>query len=198
MTETTVLSPGALLEALIFAAPQPVLIDDLAGATKLEVEEVESALEALTVQFASRGLRLQRVRDRVQFVTAPEAADAIEELLGLDVQLRFTQAALETLSIVAYAQPVTRPQIESIRGVSSDSTIRTLLSAGMIEEQGRAETLGRPILYATTFEFLQQFGLEGPDELPPLAKSQPPEETEGEDDEGPAEGSPEGQTPTEG
>jgi segregation and condensation protein B len=98
----------------------------------------------------------------------PEAAPYIEALLGLDVTLRLTQAAMETLAIVAYAQPVTRPQVESIRGVSSDSTLRTLLSAGLIEDIGRAETLGRPILYGTTFEFLQQFGLNQPDELPPL------------------------------
>jgi segregation and condensation protein B len=121
------------------------------------------------------GRRLHIKTTRLQFVTAPEAAACIEELLSLDVQLRFTQAALETLAIVAYAQPVTRPQVVSIRGVSSDSTMRTLLSAGMVEELGRAETLGRPILYGTTFEFLQQFGLRSPDDLPPLERTQPPE-----------------------
>jgi len=115
-------------------------------------------------------LRLQRSRDRLQLVSAPAAAPYVEALLGLEVTIRLTQAAMETLAIVANAQPVTRPQVESIRGVSSDSTLRTLLSAGLIEETGRAESLGRPILYGTTFEFLQQFGLERPEDLPPLRK----------------------------
>lgn len=175
MNETTKLTPEALLEALIFAAPQPVRVEDLANATGLTVEETEMALVTMETQISAGGLRLQRIKNRLQFVTAPEAAACIEELLSLDIQLRFTQAALETLAIVAYAQPVTRPQVVSIRGVSSDSTMRTLRSAGMIEEQGRAETLGRPILYGTTFEFLQQFGLRSSHDLPPLEKAQPPE-----------------------
>lgn len=171
MNEAIILAPEALLEALIFASPQPVPVDDLGRATGLTVEETEEALTSLAEGLMIRGLRIQRSRNRVQLVSAPEAAPYIEELLGLDVQLRFTRAAMETLSIVAYAQPVTRPQVESIRGVSSDSTMRTLLSAGMIEERGRAETLGRPVLYGTTFEFLQQFGLERPEDLPPLEPS---------------------------
>jgi len=175
VNETAKLTPEALLQALIFAAPQPVQVEDLAHATGLTAEETEMALATMEAQMTTGGLRLQRIKNRLQFVTAPEAAACIEELLSLDVQLRFTQAALETLAIVAYAQPVTRPQVVSIRGVSSDSTLRTLLSAGMIEELGRAETLGRPILYGTTFEFLQQFGLRSPHDLPPLEKTQPPE-----------------------
>lgn len=168
MSETKALSPTALVEALIFSSPQPVAVDELASATGLTVEETETVLTELNNQLRDRGLRLQRNRGRLQLVSAPEAAPYVEELLGLDVTIRLTQAAMETLAIIAYAQPVTRPQIESIRGVNSDSTIRTLLSAGLIEEEGRAETLGRPILYGTTFEFLQQFGLEHPTDLPPL------------------------------
>ena len=156
------------MEALIYASPRPVSVEVLAGAAGLSEEEARSALSRLEAALSERGLRLQRARGRVQLASAPEAAPYVEELLGLDVDLRLTQAALETLAIVAYAQPVTRPQIESIRGVSSDSTIRTLLSAGLIEELGRAETLGRPILYGTTFEFLQQFGLKESEDLPPL------------------------------
>ncbi len=162
------LSPEALLEALIFAAPQPVKPEALASAAGLSPEETEATLAALEASLAERGLRLQRHRQRVQLVTAPEAAPYVEELLGLEVELRLTQAAMETLAIIAYAQPVTRPQIEAIRGVGSDSVVRTLLSAGMIEDLGRADTLGRPILYGTTPEFLQQFGLESPADLPPL------------------------------
>ncbi|MBN1246919.1 MAG: SMC-Scp complex subunit ScpB [Anaerolineae bacterium] len=186
MSDTLKLTPEALVEALIFASPRAVPVEDLGNATGLTIEETEAALANLEEDLKTRGLRLQRNRNRVQLVSAPEAAACIETLLGLDVQLRFTQAAMETLSIVAYAQPVTRPQVESIRGVSSDSTLRTLLSAGMIEERGRAETLGRPILYGTTFEFLQQFGLQRLDELPPLAsKTTADVETEGEAPESP-------------
>jgi segregation and condensation protein B len=172
VSEVASLAPAALLEALIFASPQPVLVKDLAVAAGLPVEAAEAVLADLERRLAQGGLRLQRSRDRLQLVTAPEAAPAVEALLGLDVTLRLTQAAMETLAIVAYAQPVTRPQVESIRGVSSDSTLRTLLTAGLIEETGRAESLGRPILYATTFEFLQQFGLERPDDLPPLKRQE--------------------------
>jgi segregation and condensation protein B len=168
VSDTDGLSPTALIEALIFSSPQPVSVEDLASAIGLATEEVETSIAELQEQLTERGLRLQRNRSRLQLVSAPEAAPYVEELLGLDVTLRLTQASMETLAIVAYAQPVTRPQIESIRGVNSDSTIRTLLSAGLIEEKGRADTLGRPILYGTTFEFLQQFGLERPTDLPPL------------------------------
>ena len=162
------LTPDAMLEALIFASPQPVAPQALADVVDLSLEEVEAAVKELAAHLADRGLRLQRHRGRLQIVSAPEAAPYIEDLLGLDVNLSLSQAALETLAIISYAQPVTRPQIESIRGVSSDSVLRTLLLAGLIEKQGRADSLGRPILYGTTFEFLQQFGLNSPDDLPPL------------------------------
>jgi len=171
VSESPALTPAALLEALLFAAPQPVTVDALAAAAALTVAETEAALVALETEWAPRGVRLQRHKQRIQMVSAPEAAPAIEKLLGLSVNLRMSQAALETLAIIAYAQPVTRPQIESIRGVNSDGVLRTLLAAGMVEEVGRADTVGRPILYGTTFEFLQQFGLEKPEDLPPLQKS---------------------------
>jgi segregation and condensation protein B len=163
------------LEALLFAAPQPVTLAALAAAAGLTAAETEDALLTLETDLAQRGVRLQRHKQRVQVVSAPEAAPAIEKLLGLSVNLRMSQAALETLAIIAYAQPVTRPQIESIRGVNSDGVLRTLLAAGLVEEVGRAETVGRPILYGTTFEFLQQFGLEKPEDLPPLQKPATPE-----------------------
>ena len=111
---------------------------------------------------------MQRLGRRLQLVTVPQAAPQVEHFLGLEVNLRLSQAALETLAIVAYAQPVTRPQVEAIRGVNSDSVLRTLLAAGLIEEAGRADTVGRPILYQTTFEFLQQFGLSSLQALPAL------------------------------
>jgi segregation and condensation protein B len=168
VNEHVPLNPEALIEALIFTAQQPVPVAQLAEVSGLTLQEVESVLENLETRMASGGLRIQRNRGRLQMVSAPDAAPYVEVLLGLEVNLRFSQAAMETLAIIAYAQPVTRPQIETIRGVNSDSTLRTLLSAGLIEDVGRAETLGRPILYRTTFEFLQQFGLQKADDLPPL------------------------------
>ena len=116
-------------------------------------------------------MRLQRSGNRVQLVTAPELAPSVERFLGLEARARLSRAALETLAIIAYRQPITRPKIESIRGVGSDSVLRTLLSVGLIEEVGRAPTVGRPILYSTTFEFLQHFGLRSLEELPALDES---------------------------
>jgi segregation and condensation protein B len=176
VSETAALTPDALLEALLFAAPQPLQLETLAEAADLSREEAEIALAALETRFATTGLRLQRNKKRLQIVSAPEAAPHIEKLLGLEVRLHLSQAALETLAIVGYAQPITRPQIEAIRGVSSDSVLRTLLNAGLIEEVGRGETVGRPILYGTTFEFLQQFGLQKPEDLPPLEQPEKPRE----------------------
>ena len=177
------LTPEALIEALIFAAKQPVSVAQLSEASGLSNSEVESALESLEARMTAGGLRIQHHRGRLQMVSAPAAAPYVEVMLGLEVNLRLSQAALETLSIIAYAQPVTRPQIEAIRGVNSDSTIRTLLSAGLVEDAGRADTLGRPILYRTTFEFLQQFGLESAEDLPPLEPppSKPAESTSAEE-----------------
>lgn len=171
MSEATPLPLEALLEALLFAAPQAVTVEQLAHALQLPKEEVEAALARLEAQLQTRGLRLQRHREALQLTTAPEAAPYVERLAGAEVTLRLSPAALETLAIIAYAQPITRPQIEAIRGVGSDGVVRTLLSAGLIEEVGRAESVGRPILYGTTAEFLQQFGLASLQALPPLEKS---------------------------
>ena len=92
----------------------------------------------------------------------------MRQFLGLELTGKLSPAALETLAIVAYRQPVTRAQVEAVRGVNSDSVIRTLVNRGLIEEQGRLDQAGRPIIYGTTFDFLQQFGLSSLDQLPPL------------------------------
>lgn len=163
------LSLEARIESLLFVAEGPVSISRLAEALETTPAHVEQALANLEVAYAGRGLRLQKAGERVQLTTAPEAASLIERFLGLTVRARLSQAALETLAIIAYRQPITRSEIEAIRGVNSDSVLRTLLSAGLIEETGRAPAVGRPILYGTTPEFLQYFGLSSLDELPPLA-----------------------------
>jgi len=166
-----VLSLPAQVESLLFVADGPVSIGRLAEALEATPGQIQQALADLEVICAGCGLRLQRAGQRVQLVTAPEAAPYVERFLGLERRVRLSRAALEALAIVAYRQPVTRPGIEAIRGVSSDSVLRTLLSTGLIEEVGRAPTVGHPILYGTTFEFLQHFGLHSLEELPPLEES---------------------------
>lgn len=166
--EQAALSLPALVESLLFVASEPSPIEGLASVLQVTSEQIEEALCILDGEYAARGLRLQRKRQRVQLVTAPEAADAVRRFLGLELTGKLSPAALETLAIVAYRQPVTRAQVEAIRGVNSDSVIRTLVNRGLIDEQGRLDQAGRPIIYGTTFDFLQQFGLASLEQLPPL------------------------------
>ncbi len=159
---------SALVESLLFVAGEPVKVDDLARVLEVPTGEIEAALVDLAAEYRARGLRLQRKDSRVQLVSAPEAAGLVERFLGLQVSNRLSPAALETLAVIAYRQPVTRPQVDAIRGVSSEGAIRGLLARGLIEEVGRLEQAGRPILYGTTFAFLQHFGLAHIGDLPPL------------------------------
>lgn len=155
------------LEALLFAAPGLSSVEQLSQALNVSKSEVEQSLEALSAHLTlEHGLRLQKIRNQYQLITAPEHAEMIEKLLGLEVTSRLTQAALEVLAIVAYKQPTTRPEIDSIRGVNSDGVVKSLLAKGLIEELGRSEAIGRPILYGVTNEFFQHFGLESLDQLP--------------------------------
>jgi segregation and condensation protein B len=158
------------LEALLFVAPEPVTIAQLAAALDVASSVVERGLNELDASLAIRGLRLQRHGGRFQLTTAPQLAELIERFLGLEATTHLSRAALETLAIIAYQQPVTRPQIDSIRGVNSDSMLKSLLNKGLILETGRAEGPGRPILYSTAPEFLQHFGLNSILEMPPLAQ----------------------------
>lgn len=158
----------ALLEALLFVAEEPVEVRALASVLGVDVEAIEQGLNQLAKNHAGRGLSLQRKADRVQLTTVPEAAPYIERFLGLQTSGKLSQAALETLAIIAYQQPITRASIEAIRGVNCDAVLRTLLSRGLIAEVGRLEQVGRPILYGTTFAFLQYFGLQSLEQLPPL------------------------------
>jgi segregation and condensation protein B len=158
----------SLVETLIFVSEGPVAINSLAEALEQDEATVETVISALADEYQQRGIRLQRTRDRVQLVSAPEAAPYVQKLLGLDGSAHLSTAALETLAIVAYRQPITRPQIEAVRGVNCDGVIHNLLMRGLIEELGRLETVGHPIQYGTTFEFLQYFGLDNVSNLPPL------------------------------
>ncbi len=163
------LSLAAKIEAMLFVSAEPVATAQLAQALDVTASVVERGLKELEESLQARGLRLQRNAGRVQLTTAPELASLVETFLGLEAITHLSRAALATLAIIAYQQPVTRPQIDSIRGVNSDGMLKSLLGKGLILESGRTDGPGRPILYSTTPEFLQHFGLSSILELPPLA-----------------------------
>ena len=165
------------LEALLFVAAGPATIAQLVTVLDVAPSVIERGLNELDASLSSRGLRLQRHAGRVQLTTAPQLAELVERFLGLEATTHLSRAALETLAIIAYQQPVTHPHIDSIRGVNSDSMLKSLLHKGLILESGRADGPGRPILYSTTPEFLQHFGLNSILEMPPLAQA----EEEGDD-----------------
>jgi segregation and condensation protein B len=162
------LSLQAQLESLLFVATEPLFIERLADLLEVELEELEQALVILRHEYVDRGMRIQHKGRRVQMVSAPEASDIVRRLLGLELTGKLSPAALETLAIVAYRQPITRAEIEAVRGVNSDSVLRTLINRGLIEELGRLDQAGRPIIFGTTFDFLQQFGITSLEHLPPL------------------------------
>lgn len=164
----TALDSAAQLESILFVSSGPVAVSRLAAALEMPVNRVSQLLDELAADYAARGIRLQITSEGVQMTSAPEASTLIERFLGLEMTARLSQAALEVLAIVAYMQPVTRPAIDQVRGVNSDGALRTLLSKGLVEELGRLETPGRPILYGTTTDFLQYFGLASLEHLPPL------------------------------
>ncbi|MBI1880172.1 MAG: SMC-Scp complex subunit ScpB [Chloroflexi bacterium] len=157
-----------IIEGLLFVSPEPVTIDQLAAVMECPAEQVEIALQRLKDNSHNRGIRLQRQGKKVQLVSAPEITDYIERFLGLSTSAKLSTPALETLTIIAYRQPITRPEIEAIRGVNSDGVLRTLLSKGLVEEVGRLDTVGHPSLFGTTFEFLRYFGLDDIKNLPQL------------------------------
>jgi segregation and condensation protein B len=168
-TTVTVLSLAAKIEAMLFVSAEPVPVAQLSQALDVTSSVVERGLKELDEILSTRGLRLQRNAGRVQLTTAPELAPLVELFLGLEATTHLSRAALETLAIIAYQQPCTRPQVDSIRGVNSDGMMKSLLSKGLVQESGRTDGPGRPILYSTTPEFLQHFGLGSITELPPLA-----------------------------
>ncbi|MGD8457722.1 MAG: SMC-Scp complex subunit ScpB [Anaerolineales bacterium] len=157
------------IEAILFVSSDSISSKRIADVLGVTTRVIEKALKSMEKDFKNRGIRIQKSRDGYKFTTAPEAAFIIETYLNLESTSKLTQAALETLAIVAYQQPITRPMIDAVRGVNSDSVIKTLLSKGLIEEAGRSESPGRPILYITSPEFLQYFGLSSLKDLPTLS-----------------------------
>jgi segregation and condensation protein B len=153
------------IESVLFVAEKPVSRGEIARVVEATPKQVEAALSELASSYQGTGLRLAHDGDDWQLITAPEHARHVAAYLGAD-RLRVSPASLETLAVIAYRQPVTRAEVEAIRGVNCDQTIYTLMQRRLIEERGRKETPGRPILYGTTWEFLECFGLSSLDELP--------------------------------
>lgn len=161
---------NAILEAILFVSGDPVRVEDLAHAMNLTTGEMVSALEALAdhLTLENRGIQLNRSGETVFLSIRPVYAPQVEAFLQPLQKRPLSQAVLETLSIIAYRQPCTRGDVESIRGVKCDYSVQSLLNKGFIEECGQRETLGRPTLYRTTDSFLQHFGIETLDDLPSI------------------------------
>ena len=164
----TVEQIAAALESLLFVSGRPLARNELRKLLDTDEAQLTTGLAYLEQLLESheRGIRLQRLGDQVQLVTAPANARYIAALLGLPLTAKLTSAALETLAVISYRQPVTRAQIEAVRGVNSDRALASLIQHGLVTEVGRAQTIGRPTLFATTPEFLQQFGLTKLEQLP--------------------------------
>src|SRR6266576_440926 len=155
-------------ESILFVSGRPLERAELRKLLDIGEESLTHGLQRLEhdLENQGRGIRLQRLGEQVQLVTAPENARYIAALLGLPMTAKLTTAAMETLAVISYRQPITRTQIEAIRGVNSDRAVASLIQHGLVAEIGRAQTVGRPALFATTPEFLQQFGLTSLEQLP--------------------------------
>ena len=166
--DAATLAAVAAVEAMLYASGKPAPVERLAEAAELSVEDVEAALQILArlCDEPGRGIRLDRVAGGVRLVSRPEFDYPVRRLLGLDGKNKLSMAALETLAIMAYRQPVTAPEVAELRGVNSSSSIRTLLDRKLITTAGRKEVVGTPFLYKTTKEFLVHFGLADLKELP--------------------------------
>lgn len=158
------------VEAILFVADRPVGVSELARVVGAPPDAVEDAIALLEERCHGRGIALQRHGEGLQFVSHPDSSHAVQRFLGMEMSAKLSAAMLETLAIVAYRQPVTRAQVEEIRGVNPDHALGGLLTRGLIEEVGRLAAVGRPALFGTTFEFLRAFGLRSLDDLPPVAE----------------------------
>ena len=156
------------IEGILFAAGEPVAAAKLAAVLNCEIEDVENAVEELKDEYNKdeRGFNIIDIREGYQICSRPVYYNYIQEILGEQRNQPLSNAAMEALAIIAYKQPVTRGQVERIRGVNSDGCINRLYERSLIEECGRLDAPGKPILYRTTDTFLRCFGLRTPDELP--------------------------------
>lgn len=158
------------LEALLFISSRPLAVDELADACACDAGEVAAAMGHLREEYVSgaHGIELREVAGGVTFAVADDCSDDVRRFAGAEKPDELTPALLETLAIVAYLQPVTRAEVAEVRGVSSDYALGALEERGLVEQQGRAETPGAPVLYGTGARFLKLFGLATRDDLPPL------------------------------
>ena len=163
-----------VIEAILFVAGEPVLVEDIQKALGLTELEVLTAIDKLSsdYDYNRRGLCLKKFGSHIQLATRSDFAPYVEQMLQPVQRQSLSQAAMETLALVAYRQPVTKGEIEAVRGVKCDYSIQSLAKKELIQEVGRKETLGRPILYGTTDYFLSHFGLENLLELPPLPEKE--------------------------
>ena len=158
------------IEAILFVAGEAVRLEDLSKALNVSVREIETELVRLRDEydFHQRGFTLKRFGHQVQLATRALYSTDVVHLLQPVQKQSLSQAAMETLAVVAYKQPVTRAEVEQIRGVKCDYSLQSLMNKELIMEVGRKEALGRPILYGTTENFLAHFGLTNLEDLPPL------------------------------
>lgn len=182
MSEKEEVRGGSLkgrIEAILFVAGEAVSLKDMAKALAVGEKELKTALEEIGSEYdyEQRGFMLKRFGDKVQLATRPLYAEDVLRLLQPVQQQSLSQAAMETLAVVAYKQPVTRAEVEQIRGVKCDYSLQSLTAKGLIAEAGRKDTIGRPILYATTDTFLSHFGIATLEDLPPLPEPENPAET---------------------
>ena len=157
-----------LVEGLLFLAEEPLSLNRLAESLPHTREEIAAALDALQAEYRDRGLELRFVAGGWQITTDPALGDEIERFFNLQRRRRLSKQALETLAVIAYNQPITRSEIEAVRGVQTTGTLQTLQECDLIRVVGQADTLGNPYLYGTTDQFLRHFGLGTIAELPPL------------------------------
>lgn len=158
-----------IVEAVLFASETPLTAEEIARAAEgLDAKGVEAAIEELRQEYEreERAFQIYQLADGYQILTRPEYAPHLERFDSILGLARLSQAALETLAVIAYRQPVSRIEIEEIRGVNCAAVLRTLQERGLVEVMGRAEGLGRPLLYGTTKQFLEHFGLRSLEDLP--------------------------------
>ncbi|MBQ2929550.1 MAG: SMC-Scp complex subunit ScpB [Clostridia bacterium] len=168
------------IEAILFVAGEPVRVEELAKALGVTVRAVENEIIKLRDEydFHQRGFTLKRFGHQVQLATRALYAQDVVHLLQPVQKQSLTQAAMETLAVVAYKQPVTRAEVEQVRGVKCDYSLQSLMNKELIMEVGRKDALGRPILYGTTENFLAHFGLTTLEDLPPMPEAPQPEKPE--------------------
>lgn len=167
----------SVIEAILFASDEPIPVSRIASITDLTASQVNAAVEALNQRYQANGhaFRIERIAGGLQFLTLPQYNVYLRRLARVREDHKLSPAALETLAIIAYKQPVIRAQIEAIRGVSCGEIIKSLMAKGLVKIVGRAEVIGRPLQYGTTKRFLEVFGLNCLDDLPKITELKQPD-----------------------